>query len=185
VRTFIAIDLDGGLKDKLEALVGEFSRLADNVRWVRPAGMHLTLKFMGETPDHKASAMAEALRALSGRHKSFPMRLRGLGFFPPGRSQPRVIWVGIESGPELGLLQREIEAAAEKLGYEREKREFHPHLTLGRVKFPGRMDRVLGEIEKRRDEDFGEMSTARLTFFRSVLKPEGAEYSVLEEFRLA
>lgn len=184
MRTFVAIDLDAGLKEKLEALVGELGRLADNVRWVNAAGMHLTLKFLGETPDDKAAAFETALRTLTGKHPSFPMRLKGMGFFPPGRSHPRVIWAGIETGPRLAALQNDIEVAAEEIGYEREKREFHPHLTLGRVKFPGRMDMVLQEIEERRGEDFGEMLVIKVTFFRSVLKPSGAEYSVLGEFRL-
>jgi 2'-5' RNA ligase len=185
VRTFVAIDLDEDLKAGLRTLVSGLERLADNVRWVSAAGMHLTLKFLGETPDETAGGIEDALRPLCAKHVSFAMRLKGMGFFPPGRSRPRVIWVGVESEPRLAELQADIESALMKFGYEREKRDFRPHLTVGRTKYPARMDRVLQEIERRRDEFFGEMPVVKVTFFRSVLTPAGAEYSVLGEFPLS
>ena len=184
MRTFIAIDLDAPLKEKLESLVRELAPLAPNVRWVQGAGMHLTLKFLGETPDEKAAAIGEALRSIAGRSPRFSLRLRELGAFPPGRRQPRIIWVGAHGGPPLAALQKDIESAAAGFGYEPEQREFHPHLTIGRVKFPGRMDRLLEEMAKQKERDFGEMEAVRVTFFRSVLSPGGAEYSVLGEFSL-
>jgi 2'-5' RNA ligase len=185
VRTFVAIDLDEHLKTDLLALIGGLARLADNVRWVSDAGLHLTLKFLGETSDDQAAAIAGVLKSVCAQFPSFGLKLKGLGFFPPGRRSPRVIWVGIESQPRLMSLQRDVEAAVEKLGFEREARAFQPHLTLGRVKFPGRMDALLGEIERRREEDFGETAAVKATFFQSVLKPAGAEYSVLAEFPLS
>jgi 2'-5' RNA ligase len=185
VRTFIAIDLEGGLKAALRELVGKLETLADNVKWVNAGGLHLTLKFLGETPDEKAAEIAETLRPLCAGHAAFPMRFKGMGFFPPGRNHPRVIWVGVESDRRLAGLQTDIEEAVRKFGYEREKRDFRPHLTVGRVRFPARMDRLLQEVERRAEEFFGEMPVVKVTFFRSVLAPSGAEYSVLGEFPLS
>jgi RNA 2',3'-cyclic 3'-phosphodiesterase len=184
MRTFIAIDLDGPLKDKLKALVRELAPLAPNIRWVQTPGMHLTLKFLGEIPDDTAAAVDKALRTIAAGSPRFILRLKGLGTFPPGRSQPRVLWIGVEAGPPLAAIQKDIESAAAGLGFEPEPREFRPHLTLGRVKYPGRLERLLQEMEKFRGQDFGEMEVVRLTFFRSVLTPGGAEYSVLGEFSL-
>jgi 2'-5' RNA ligase len=185
MRTFIAIELDVPLKDKLTALVRELAPLAPKIRWVhQPAGMHLTLKFLGETSDEKATAVSRTLETIAARSPRFIIRLRGLGTFPPGRSLPRVIWAGVLGGPPLTALQKDIEQAAAALGYEPEHREFHPHLTLGRVKFPGRLEGLLQQMEKYREQDFGEMTVVRLTFFRSVLLPGGAEYSILGEFNL-
>ncbi len=184
MRTFVAVDLDDALKDRLGALVRELAPLAPNVRWVQAAGMHLTLKFLGETPDEKAADVGRGLQSVAARSARFTLRLSGLGTFPPGRRPPRVIWVGADGGPALISLQKEIESAAAGLGYEREPREFQPHLTLGRVKFSGRMERLLQEMEKYKGHDFGEMTAVRLTFFKSVLLPGGAEYSVLGEFNL-
>ena len=184
MRTFIAIDLDPPLKEKLKTLICELAPLAPNIRWVQAPGMHLTLKFLGETPDEKAAAVGQALWTIAAGSPRFIIRLRELGTFPQARSLPRVIWVGVEGGPPLAAVQRDIESAAAGLGYEPEQRGFQPHLTLGRVKYPGRMERLLQEMEKHRGGDFGEMEVVRLTFFRSVLMPGGAEYSVLGEFGL-
>jgi len=184
MRTFIAIDLDSPLKEALKALVRDLALLAPNVRWVQAAGMHLTLKFLGETSDEKAAALGPALQAIAAGSPRFKMQLKGMGAFPPGRSLPRVVWVGVEAGPQLAAVQKAIESATARLSFEPERREFHPHLTLGRVKFPGRMERLLLEMESLKNRDFGEMDVGRLTLFRSVLAPGGAEYSVLGEFYL-
>ena len=184
MRTFIAVDLDSPLKDELKALVRGLAPLAANVRWVQAGGMHLTLKFLGETTDDKAAAVAAALQAIVAGRPRFMMRLVGMGVFPPGRRLPRVVWVGVESGPQLPAVQKEIESAASGLGFEPEQREFLPHLTLGRVRFPGPMERLLQEMDSLAGRDFGKMEVGRLTYYRSVLASGGAEYSVLGEFSL-
>jgi len=184
MRTFIAIDLDEAIKKELTALVEELRPLGKNVRWVNPAGMHLTLKFLGEISDQDSRDVCAAVEEIASRHQAFQLALKGTGVFPPGRQDPRVLWVGAENNPGLTELQADVEQGLEKLGWEREKREYHPHLTLGRVKFPSRLDALLSEFEKSRSRSFGEMRVLRLTFFQSTLKPSGAEYSVLAEFKL-
>lgn len=185
MRTFIAVDLSPRLKEELQGLVQDLVPLASNVRWVRAGGMHLTLKFLGETSDGQAAAMADTVSGIAAGAGRFKIRLRGLGVFPPGRSAPRIIWAGVEAGPGLAVLQERIESAATALGFEPEKRAFRPHLTLGRVNLPGRPDKLLQEMDSLKDRDFGEMEADRLTFFRSVLAPGGAQYSVLREFSLS
>jgi len=184
MRTFIAIDLDDPLKQNLEALIDELRPNGKNIRWVNAQGMHLTLKFFGEILDQDVSRLAGLLENLIKSHSAFDLKLQGSGWFPPGRKNPRVLWVGVEAGPSLGILQKDIEIAVEKLGFPREAREFHPHLTLGRVKFPSRLELLLLDLEKHRETFFGDMRVSKVTFFRSTLKPSGAEYSVLSEFPL-
>ncbi len=184
MRTFIAIDLDDGLKRALETLVGELRPLATSVRWVGAAGMHLTLKFLGEIKEADAARISAALEKVAPRHRVFALVLQSTGAFPPGRMDPRVLWVGVASGPPLLAFQEDIEREMEKLGFEREKRPFHPHLTLGRVKFPSRLDLLIQEMRKHQDQRFGEMRVQRFTFFQSTIKPSGAEYTVLKEFSL-
>jgi len=184
MRTFIAIDLDDSLKKALETLAGELGPLAKSVRWVGAAGMHLTLKFLGEIAEADAARVSSALEEVASRHRVFALMLEGTGAFPPGRRDPRVLWVGVAPGPPLLGLQEDIEKEMEKLGFEREKRLFHPHLTLGRVKFPSRLDLLIQELRKHQDQRFGEMSVQKFTFFQSTLKPSGAEYTVLKELRL-
>ncbi len=184
MRTFIAIDLDLPLKKILEALIDELRPNGKNIRWVNTQGMHLTLKFLGEIPDQDVLRIAGLLENIVKSHSAFDLTLQGAGWFPPGRKNPRVLWVGVDGGPSLKTLQEEIEIAVEKLGFAREARESHPHLTLGRVKFPSLLEPLLSDLEKRRETVFGEMRVSKVTFFKSTLKPSGAEYSVLSEFPL-
>lgn len=184
MRTFIAIDLDSPLKRNLEALIDELRPHGKNIRWVSAEGMHLTLKFLGEIADQNVSGIAGSLENVIKNYKPFSLRLQGAGWFPPGRKNPRVLWVGVQGDPSLKILQEEVESATEKLGFAREKREFHPHLTLGRVKFPSGLEPLLLELEKHKETTFGEMQVRKVTFFKSTLKPSGAEYSVLSEFAL-
>jgi 2'-5' RNA ligase len=185
MRTFIAIDLDDSLKKALEALVGELTPLAKSVRWTRAAGMHMTLKFLGEIAEADAARVISTLEEVAPRHPIFDLVLEGTGAFPPGRRDPRILWVGAVPEPPLLALQEDIEKGMEKLGFEREKRRFHPHLTLGRVKFSSGIDSLVQELKKYQDHMFGGMSVQKFTFFQSTLRPSGAEYSVLKEFHLA
>jgi 2'-5' RNA ligase len=184
MRTFIAIDLNTALKKSLEDLIARLRPLGRNVRWVGAAGMHLTLKFLGEIPEQNLSRVESALGDVVKRHRPFTLSLEGTGFFPPGARAPRVLWVGLREVPLLMTLQEDLERAMERLGFAREKREFHPHLTLGRVKIPSDLQPLLLELDKFRKSSFGEMKVERVSFFRSTLKPSGAEYSVLAEFPL-
>lgn len=184
MRTFIAIDLDEGLKRALGTFADELKPLAKSVRWVGASGLHLTLKFLGEISELDAARISSALEETALRHRVFELVLAGTGVFPPGRRDPRVLWVGAASGAPLLALQEDIESEMAKLGFEHEKRPFHPHLTLGRVKFPSRLDLLVQEMEKHQGRRFGEMSVQKFTFFQSTLKPSGAEYTVLKEFRL-
>jgi 2'-5' RNA ligase len=184
MRTFIAIDLDNQLKKNLEALIDELRPNGRNIRWVRSEAMHLTLKFLGEIAEENVSRIESALENIVKTHRSFTLKLQGTGVFPPGRRDPRVLWVGIQGDPSFKVLQEAIESAMEKLGFAREKRDFQPHLTLGRVKFPSRLEPLLADLEKHKETPFGEMEVRKVTFFRSTLRPSGAEYSVLSEFPL-
>jgi 2'-5' RNA ligase len=181
MRTFIAIDLDERLKTVLDNLAAQLRPLTKSVRWTGNAGMHLTLKFLGEVPDDAVPRISSRLEEVAVRHRPFLLTLQGTGTFPPGGRPPRILWVGIAPEPQLFALQDDVEREMEKLGFGREDRPFHPHLTIGRVKFPSRLDALVEEMNKRRAERFGEMNVQRLTFFQSVLMPSGAQYAVLKE----
>ncbi len=184
MRTFIAIDLSKEIKDHLSDFVDKLVRLGGEVKWVSRESMHLTLKFLGEIDEGRAAAVGDLLQTTASAHDPIPLACRGTGSFPPGSRNPRVLWVGVEAGPRLAKLQEEIESGCERLGFERESRPFQPHLTLGRVKSPSGLGRVLREFEEKREGDFGRMTVRSVTFFQSRLKPAGAEYHVLKEVGL-
>lgn len=186
MRTFIAVNLDQELKEMLSQLIEELKRLdpaRKSVRWVNQQAMHLTLKFLGEIDEKMAKPIETALERVSDGTKTFSMKITGTGYFPPDKRNPRVLWLGIEDEESLKILQSRLEEEMEKLGFPKEKRKFHPHLTLGRVKIPSNLREIMLQLEKYGSQKFGEMEVRKIIFFKSVLKPTGAEYSVLSEFK--
>ena len=182
MRTFIAINLSPEIKKTLSLLIDELDKGSRNIRWIRQEGMHLTLKFLGEIGRERVPEIEDVLIRISKNYEPFVLKFEGTGSFPPGNKNPRVLWVGIEEGETLKALQSQLEGELEKLGFPRERRKFHAHLTLGRVKSFFNLRETLSLLEKYRERNFGEMEAEKITFFQSILKPTGAEYSVLSEF---
>ncbi len=183
VRTFIAIELDPAVLAQVSKLQ---SRLKDDVppgfvRWVRPGGIHLTLKFLGDVPPEKVDDIARALRTASAAHAPFSLHIAGMGCFPNPR-RPRVIWIGVdEPSGTLERLYKDVERALGPLGYPPEQRPFSPHLTLGRVK-RGRSAtdlEALGEYVTRSKVSIGQMEVTSIHLMRSDLRPTGAIYTAL------
>jgi 2'-5' RNA ligase len=180
VRAFIAVDLDPGLKTTVEELIRKLEASRADVRWTRPGGFHLTLKFLGEIDDAQAGRVKAILAEAARRHKAFALRLEGTGAFP-GERNPRVLWVGVTAEPGLAALQGDLDRELEAEGFAREERPFQPHLTLGRVKGRDRLERATLELEKHRRDDFGSMTVRKVALFESRLRPEGAEYRIIHE----
>lgn len=192
LRLFVAVDLPAGAKESLAATVGQLRGVTPaGVRWVNPAGIHLTLKFLGEVDGGLAAPLRAGLQeAAAGMEKAaFPLHLDGLGVFP-NRREPRVIWAGI--GGDLGTLaevQGRVEDAAAALGLARERRAFRPHLTLGRVRdgVTPAARRELGSAVAEQGAslaaEYGWM-VEEISLIRSVLTPQGAVYTTLGTARL-
>jgi 2'-5' RNA ligase len=126
-RLFVAIDLPGGVRDRLSSICCGLP----GARWVEPEQMHLTLRFIGEVDSRVFEDVREALTEVHG--DPFPLQLTGIGFFPP-RGLPRVVWVGIKKSEQLVQLRNRIEAALVRSGLEPEGRKYSPHITLARLK---------------------------------------------------
>lgn len=183
MRAFIAVDLEPQIKEALGSLVGDLRATRADIRWAGGGGMHLTLKFLGPIDESQALRVKEILKDVAGRHQAFPLRLEGTGAFPT-ETNPRVLWVGFAAEPELLALQSDIDTALEAEGFEREKRGFTPHLTLGRVKGPERVAKAMAELAKHREASFGAMTVRKVALFESLLRPEGAEYRIVSEVEL-
>jgi 2'-5' RNA ligase len=183
VRSFIAIDLEPGLKTSLQGLIRILKTTRADVRWAQTNGLHLTLKFLGEIDEEKSAVVKHVLEGVAGRHASFPLRLEGMGAFP-GEHSPRVLWAGFAAEPGLLAFQSELEQELEREGFPREERDFHPHLTLGRVKGPVRVRDAMLELEKHSRDNLGEMTVRKVALFESRLSPGGAEYRVLADYEL-
>ncbi|OFV84982.1 MAG: 2'-5' RNA ligase [Acidobacteria bacterium RIFCSPHIGHO2_01_FULL_67_28] len=180
MRLFVALELTEGVRAALRELVARLEPAGADLRWVRPQGMHLTLKFIGETPEAKLPLLREALARVRSP-KPVEMEFHGLGYFPNER-RPRVFWVGIEASDNLPALAAEVEAALEPLGIPRESRPFAPHLTLGRFKSANRLEGLQQEIARLPATQFGRVETSEFVLFQSRLSPHWAEYTRLESF---
>ena len=182
MRAFIAVDLAPEIKTVLSDLLRKLKRIAPPaIHWAREESMHVTLKFLGEIDENQAAGISRVIATIAGETPAFSLTVRGAGTFPPSPRPPRVLWVGLEECPPLLALQANLEAALEARGFPREKRPFHPHLTLGRIKAPGGLGAVLEAVRKNETSLWGEMTAGELVLFRSLLRPSGAEYTPLEK----
>ncbi len=181
VRCFLAISLSESVKKRLEALQQKLAESRADVRWVRPDGIHLTLKFLGNVPEEEIESIAKAAQEIAAQFGPLHLRVKGLGAFPSGR-KPRVIWAGLEGDLKpLLRLQKELDKRLTKLGFEPESRPFVPHLTLGRVKSSRKIDRLCQLIERydQIGEGWEEIQAKDLILYKSTLKPSGAVYTPL------
>jgi 2'-5' RNA ligase len=190
IRAFVAVPLPTALLDRLAALQRKLGQQIPprSVRWTRPEGIHLTLKFLGDTPPEKLPDIKQALAAVARHAPACAFTAEGLGCFPNPR-RPRVVWVGVhEPTGRLEALQNAIEEVMNPLGYPPEKRGFSPHLTLGRTGRRASAGDVaqVGEIVVNTTVgQLAEVTADRFALIRSVLKPTGAEYTTLQEFLLS
>jgi len=184
MRAFIAIDIPQNIKEKIDSLQQELKRSGAAVRWTSPMGIHLTLKFLGETKEEKIEKIINKLESNLPPFDSMKIKLKGLGGFP-NLKRPRVIWIGIDTeGARLKELQGAVERNLQSLGFPRESRGFKPHLTLGRMKNLRGLSLLLEMIKEKVDIELGEFTADSLYLFQSILKPNGAEYNRIHQFAL-
>lgn len=189
IRAFIAIPLPDPVLEKLATVQRQLERQipSGSVRWVRAEGIHLTLKFLGDTPLEKLTSIKAALAAVARHAPGCSFTIEGLGCFP-NTHRPRVVWVSVqEPTGRLAALQDAIEEVMSPLGYAPEGRGFTPHLTLGRVQrraSRGDVARVGDAVSGAKPERLATVPADHFALIRSVLKPTGAEYTTLEEFPL-
>ena len=152
------------------------------VRWTKPDGIHLTLKFLGDTPQDNVQTVVQGVTAAAAGFAPFEFHVSGFGCFPNPR-KARVLWVGIPEPPKpLAGLQRAVDLHMHTLGYEKETRPFSPHLTLGRVNktiSPEERQQLAEVIAKTQVAQLGTVPAHEVILFQSDLLPGGAVYTAL------
>jgi 2'-5' RNA ligase len=179
-RLFIAISLPEQLLQNLNELQTQLKRFAKEATWVRPQGIHLTLKFLGYVDPKRIPEISERLSKIS--NDSFDIEVRGFGFFPNPR-RPSVLWVKVQSQGLLHL-QQKVEDAMTATGFEKENRSFSPHLTLARFKTHHGLAELSKMVEERSNNNFGKFRPKHFELFESILHRDGAEYLVVQSFSL-
>ena len=183
LRCFVAIELE-------EAILQEIHRTqtllkndpaGKHGRWVRPQGIHLTLKFLGDVAADQIDTIAQAIRDATAGVAPFRVSYGGLGCFPNTRF-PRVVWIGVEDpAGTLLLVQKAVDTNLNALGYPPERRVFHPHLTLARTRRVSKGEQAaLGKlVELTQVDRLGDMLVGEISLMRSELRPSSALYTQL------
>lgn len=185
MRLFTAIDLPPDIVTNLEDLLLRLKPSAQ-INWSPPRNLHITTKFIGEWPEERLEELKAALASLPTR-KPISISIEKLGFFPNPHS-PRVFWAGIHAADglsSLASLARDTETALAPLGIAKEERAYSPHLTLARIKTPGKQPALLQAVAKLPSLDFGSFTADRFYLYHSKTAPSGSVYTKLAEFPLA
>ncbi len=178
-RIFTAIKLHPGEKLMLVYNDLKSSLKHEKIKWVEPHNIHLTLKFFGETEEEKVKEITKTLSAAGSKKEPFTIGIKDVGLF--GSSyQPRVIWMGIEMSPELEKLAKEVLDSLVKIGYEKDRQNFVPHLTIGRIKHIGNKTHLQDVISRYKSVELQQEKIDCFYLFESILKPSGPEYKVLQ-----
>ena len=180
MRTFVAIEIPAEICSRIQKLMDALRRAPSDVRWSRPEGLHITLKFLGEIPVEKVEQVKRQLQSLQPV-APVAINIAGAGFFPNDRA-PRVIWLGIEAPPELGQLAARVEQSLESLGFPKENRPFAPHLTLGRFRAVDGLAPLLGILRQQEPVQMGSFTAAEFSLYESQIASGGSIYKKIARF---
>ena len=182
IRSFIAIALPQTIRHEIAEFQGELKRWNADIRWVRTESLHLTLKFLGSMKPDLIEPVSRILSGVTADIKPFNLTIQNVGCFP-NQKNPRIIWIGIGKHSSLDYITEALNVHLEALGFSREQRPFKPHLTIGRVRSLRQLQPVLNQMSS---HGFPARSVGvdSVLLMKSDLKPEGAEYTVLNKILL-
>jgi len=176
LRVFLALEISPSVKEYLQGIIKIMASRITGVRWVKSEGQHITLKFFGELDEAMVENIRTRLLSIEDKFEPFEATIKGIDAFPNKR-RARVIVVTLEKGVDIAkAIFNDIEVALLPLGFEGEKRDYTPHITLGRKKEQSPiLERDIPDLNGMR------FIVDRLVMFRSTLTPQGAIYSPLWE----
>jgi len=179
---FLAIDVPNSVREKISAAQRFYKTLNLDATWVKPANMHLTVKFLGDTPSDLIPAIKDRMAEVANSTPPFAITLGKMGVFP-NVSRPRVLWIGLEDRKDhLDSLKIRVEKEMTSLGFPPDKQKPAHHLTLGRIKSAKNKEGLKKALQstQRIEMDLFEVSSIQL--IKSELTPKGSIYTVQEEF---
>lgn len=184
-RIFVAVDISDDARrrvaDYIETLRTEFRQI--RVGWEKTEKLHLTLKFLGDADENQLNALNVIVKEISTEIKNFKLEIAETGVFPNARN-PRVFWINVRDATgDLGKINARLETECAKIGFEKEKRGFVPHLTIGRVREPFRARELAGRHLQTDFEPVG-FKVSKIVIYNSELLPTGSVYSMIKAFDL-
>jgi len=177
-RIFIAINLPEDVKRKLSEYKEKWPELP--VRWTKQDNIHITLVFLGYLTDEELLEICRITKEVASRHTSFNINLTKVCYGPPKKMPPRMVWAVEEKSEEFASLKDDLDKSLTIL----EKRQFSPHITLGRIR-KWEWQRIEPEERPEIDEEIDlSFSVDSIEIMESVLKRGGPEYSILDSYNL-
>lgn len=182
MRLFIAVDIDESIKDKIistQKIIG-----MPGMKAVEPENLHFCLKFIGEAEEEAVPEIKNIIKEVSEKFEEFSLSIEGIGSFPSDIFI-NTIWAGAIEGKEiLRAIAEMLDFELSKLGFEKESREFIPHLTLYRVKKIDNKEKLINNLAKMKTTKFGTMTVKSIKLIKSELTPEGPKYETVYESEL-
>jgi 2'-5' RNA ligase len=183
-RTFIAVELDEDVRDRLVSLQETLARVVTDVKWVEPENLHVTLLFLGEVDDREIPKVCRLIQAELDGRPPFSLSVEHVGCFGNPR-RPRTLWVGVgEGAEELIAIHAALEIPMQELGYRREERRFQPHITIGRVKGDQSSNDLANQLSRRDSWSAGAQEVSEILIMSSELTRDGPLYTVLGRAKL-
>jgi RNA 2',3'-cyclic 3'-phosphodiesterase len=183
LRLFIALPLPHEVEVELDRLLGLLRPKSSDVKWVTANNIHLTVKFLGDTDEKLIPRIRTAMNETVAAFQPFESVMDRVGGFP-NLMKPRVIWVGGSQPIEAAVrMAAEIDRRMHELSFEKEKRPFKAHLTLGRVREGRSISALATHLESFKLTPIP-LKLDRLVLFKSTLTPKGSIYERLHEAKL-
>lgn len=183
IRCFISINLDDYIIRKIIELIDHLRKCEADIKWVESNNLHLTLKFLGNTPVEDIPLIEKVLRKISKKFLPFYIKIKGIGIFPDKR-HPRVLWIGLENKEVIIDIHKQIEANMSKIGYKKEEKEFNPHITIGRTRSLLKIDRLIECLNDYKTYEFGSLLVDKINLMKSNLTPKGPIYTKIIDVNL-
>jgi len=172
LRLFCALRLPGDAVEELSRWQAEAFGTTAGVRVLGREQLHVTLAFLGHRPAGELAGIAAELRATARAAEPATLSVTG---YRETRSVGMLVCD--DEGDRVTSLAVDLHERLERLGvYERERREWLPHLTVIRFRERPRLQPSLPEL--------GPVVTSEAAVYMSVLRPSGAQYEVLQSIAL-
>jgi len=180
IRAFLAVEIPSNVKNGIRSIQEQLAPCIRYIRWTKPEGIHLTLKFFGNISESDIPCISKAVDKITDKTIPFTLNAHSIGVFP-GLSRPRVLWMGLEGETDrLCKLHQVIDSDLQHCGFQKDVRTFNPHLTLGRANGQREIYAGIREIIAEKERyNAGRFEIRGLTLFRSDLKPNGPLYTKL------
>lgn len=183
IRSFVAIELPENVKNGIAEIKKNYEDM-DGVAWINPAGAHLTIKFLGEVGKDVLEGLACALEPAMTKIKPFKLTIEDAGVFP-NITKPRVLWLGVKEEKHLKQIHIKVDEEARKVGINKEEKSYHPHITIARIKSQEAPKKLKDFLKEFKDKPlWTDVEVKAVVIYKSILKPEGAEYEKLYEIPL-